>query len=794
MAMLKPKRIVVLALAVAFVALGAGSALADGPTFPGVRPYNPTMDYVPQNFGIYDTYYEWFKEPDCRSCHGASTAERHHATQLAAQGQCLDCHCDYPTEELVPPVRDCLVCHTDGAEFCGVGEPQGGNYGSPHHRTDESDSRNCVACHDPNLLVETDTVDPPAYDPSNITPTPHACENCHWPTNCAEVLPPRLDPTGSTYDKGSIVTGLPGTCVDDYVNFQLDWSGWPYDNPSPNPANGWPRPSIIDGVGNYPAPIMANGLMSYGTIHADKAFSALTGTHHEVGEGTVLSGNVYGKCYSCHAADPDSPLRTDPYDAEYEYYIRYCENCHDVGTLHDIAEHVTDGPSQGRVLSGDCVDVPLSDKIYTVGGALDQCVTANDKCVACHGDVLAVLPPAPTITPGIDAEVPSFGSPGIIVQLHGSNFGPRLDDDAVQMRIENPPGTGIYVWEAVPIYSWADNLIEFFVPGGSFWPALPESSRVRVLKNVDGSPDLKSAYQAFMVRKHPEIWAISPTAGTWTQKIDITGRGFYTKQEKIYDYLVLNNKAGFGFSTYVELHASNDKYRATVYPKVPNPIPPPNKLAWLPTNIAVKLNIGSLFDIKTGVAVPDPQLYEGSWNMQVVTDYFKDDGDGLYFDKTTGALDIGQVMTPDGLLPLNDPDSPYTEPWNALDGPNGTGTTTYGDGDILLHRERSEPAAFNVLHVPILNKVKPRSGAYKGNTVKAIGYGFGTATGQVEVGNKAFTASKFAIVKSWGTTKVNFKMPGFGVGLVGKKKWVKIHVPGTGASNAKSVEYLGVYP
>ena len=45
-----------------------------------VRPGNPTIDYVPQNVGIYDTYYQNFKESDCRWCHGASTADRHHDT------------------------------------------------------------------------------------------------------------------------------------------------------------------------------------------------------------------------------------------------------------------------------------------------------------------------------------------------------------------------------------------------------------------------------------------------------------------------------------------------------------------------------------------------------------------------------------------------------------------------------------------------------------------------------------------------------------------------------------------
>ena len=51
---------------------------------------NPLMDYVPQNAGIYDTVYDEFLEPDCRGCHGASLADRHHT--LGPPHECSDCH------------------------------------------------------------------------------------------------------------------------------------------------------------------------------------------------------------------------------------------------------------------------------------------------------------------------------------------------------------------------------------------------------------------------------------------------------------------------------------------------------------------------------------------------------------------------------------------------------------------------------------------------------------------------------------------------------------------------------
>jgi hypothetical protein len=53
------------------------------------RPSNPVMDYVPQNIGIMDKTYPEFTEPDCRLCHGTSTAVRHHNTEPALSGDCF---------------------------------------------------------------------------------------------------------------------------------------------------------------------------------------------------------------------------------------------------------------------------------------------------------------------------------------------------------------------------------------------------------------------------------------------------------------------------------------------------------------------------------------------------------------------------------------------------------------------------------------------------------------------------------------------------------------------------------
>jgi hypothetical protein len=55
---------------------------------------------------------------------------------------------------------------------------------------------------------------------------------------------------------------------------------------------------------------------------------------------------------------------------------------------------------------------------------------------------------------------------------------------------------------------------------------------------------------------------------------------------------------------------------------------------------------------------------------------------------------------------------------------------------------------------------------------------------------------KSATIKSWGTTKIVFKMPRFAAGKIGKKRWIRVNVPGNGSSdwirdNSKII-YLGL--
>ncbi|NWF52907.1 MAG: hypothetical protein HXY47_07505, partial [Nitrospirae bacterium] len=155
------------------------------------------MDYVPQNIGVYDTYYDNFFESDCRVCHGSSTAERHHATNYAIIDNCQFCHFNSSHVE-----RDCKACHID--------EGLVGDFGQPHHKSQMAISGMCNQCH--LHVVEYNSIEPPLFAPTSTTPTPFSCENCHWPSGNTPHQP-------ATYD-GNI------------LNFLEDWKSW-IGNPLP---------------------------------------------------------------------------------------------------------------------------------------------------------------------------------------------------------------------------------------------------------------------------------------------------------------------------------------------------------------------------------------------------------------------------------------------------------------------------------------------------------------------------------------------------------------------------------
>jgi len=763
------KLILVVCLAVVALGIGIGNAS---------RPANPTMDYVPQNVGIYDSVYTYFNEPECRTCHGTSTAERHHHTTYALNNDCLYCHYGYPIT--IPAERDCKVCHTDtGSIVPYPGVTGGALLGQPHHNSDLADSWQCTGCHNPNLLSETYTVPPPAYEVSDITPTPGACENCHWQSDIATVSGHTV---GATY----------GTGGNDPAEFLTDWGTW----------IGLPKPTSYNDGLMHPAPIASNGIETSGalwaggtnrfgvTMSAKPWRSSSEGTHEQAGM------KFYSECYLCHSMNPDDSFNTDPNDP---LNMRACETCHDIYTLHGIEEHV------------------VTNDIYTVNGELNKTVYNEPgkawKCVACHGNNMPAAPEAP-VHPAILPLTIDFGSPGVVFDIQPDetsgplDFGLKQEGDSVQMC--QPAVTDCTVntnWEDVPVYSWDEHLIRARVPGWTFAP--DTNAKVRVHKQGATGSDY-SNQRNFTIRKHPEITTLAPSAGQYGEDVIVYGAGFYTGQKSI-------TAGGYSFYTYVELSSSNDNYRVIKYLAAVDP--------WDPTDFGMRLK--PLLDVKTGAPIPpalSSLLYVGNWSVTVVTDYFIDDGDGVYMDPATGKLDLNPE---------------FVKPWDLADGPSGTGT-----GDTLIWRETSTPAMFNVDSNPAIWNInstkipygdnmkitginfgasqgtsKVRVGACKeiigdvisGTTIpigdedgkcegwtEMIGDGRGNDNGKCEANEPCqkeacyanATGSKLATVKTWSTTKVVAKVPGFGTTGYPKKKCVQIELGNGKVSNGFIIKIL----
>jgi hypothetical protein len=575
-----------------------------------IRPANPVMDYVPQNVGIYDTYYENLKENDCRVCHGSSTAERHHDTQNAHSHNCLYCHYNGMIAEAE---RDCKVCHVDGGPF--------GDFGNPHHRSDLADSSQCNQCH--LHVVETNTVEPPNHVPNSTTPTPYSCENCHWSSGSMPHEP-------ATYDGNK-------------SKFLKDWLLW---TASPKPTY-W-----LNGIPN-PQPIEANGIFRSGLLYPGKPYIPLLGTHHKAG------GKVFQKCYNCHAS---ASYNNPDWNPDNPYLIRMCENCHSMDSLHSIKEHIT------------------TNTIYTVGGLLNQTVTATEKCMACHSGNLPIgLPDITATIPVIDRIEPNFGPPGTVVNIIPASgqcwdedpvnglcsFGLKMTGDKVIMAQKDKLGN--WYWVNVPINSWSEHLIQINVPG---WPFQSGKIIIKVYKENIGM----SAFKVFTVTKNPVIHSLTPSVGNWGQDVIVGGDGFSVKKERVYGN-------GYGYSVYIELHFLDDKYRVTKYSR---------QESWDPNMVLIRLT--DLLDINTGNPVLEQELYPGCWNVKIITDYFKDDP----INGTPGKYNLGL----DGLDPA----------------------------DELLYRVTSNPICFTVTKDPYINGVRPNM-ILDGNTFVIYGANFGSSQG-----------------------------------------------------------------
>ncbi len=635
---------------VAMMSVATASALLDDWNRP-----NPLMDYVPQELAIYDTRYDHLGELDCRSCHGDSMADRHHYTEIVLRDRlCTPCHEIIPDPPGVVVIRDCTSsgCHSwDDADIYANGW---------HHDTDLSGSENCVACHDRTVVNElTPFSSFVQYPPSVVTPTPFSCENCHWGQAVADAQT-GFDGTLST----QALAGHPST-FDHY--------------------NQWDQ---FIGYYEYNKEILGNH-----------------DTHHM---GT--KGNVGSQCWKCHSNDPNDPSY-DPYDPEL---IRYCEICHDVGTLHTIFAHVgpdSTDPCWDTPDPADCAaaegweaagfHVPSSsDGIPTVyrGNGLDgfgasstKWFEANEQCFGCHGDLVPPYVGDPVTAPTLDAVVPAAACPTGLIELRGSGFGDIRTDGEDGVWLKKVPG-GTWVELGTPpnggpdaYYSWSDDLVIIEIPA---WTFAPGNYRVKV-RAGDATATTDSAYLVITIYD-----CISP------QEIEVNNDGNTTdfNAGPCTATIELKNPTGdgtFGFG-----------------------FPQDNPGKGIYGVVQVSASQGD-YIVKNYL----------TWNQSLVKFKFK-----TFFEDLDG----------DFLQDTNEPDilncsdlalgtySVYIKYVFYLDDDT---STSYTDGDTMTQVETSNPVTFELTNQPYINQLNPKQ-VSKFRRLRVIGINFGPTqtTGQVHVG------------------------------------------------------------
>ena len=158
-----------------------------------------------QNIGMNDSRFDKLgsspqlpNQSGCRTCHSAGVPERHH--NILSTGEinpvtgsvygCSNCHpvVTGPNGQSVYLERECLDCHS-GLNFSRVDANAINakvNISRPHHiNTAEAAARDCKACHGSFVANTSDGHYVPTYAPSIVTPEPHykvynATSNRYW--------------------------------------------------------------------------------------------------------------------------------------------------------------------------------------------------------------------------------------------------------------------------------------------------------------------------------------------------------------------------------------------------------------------------------------------------------------------------------------------------------------------------------------------------------------------------------------------------------------------------------------
>jgi len=504
------------------------------------------------------------------------------------------------------------------------------------------------------------------------------CVACHSPNLISEITPIR---DISLYPP-SVVTPTPFSCEN--CHWEQTVSGG--------------HPSTLDHFNEQGEDI---GFYEYG-----KPIAANYNTHHMGGQ-----GNVYDKCYQCHAQNPYSP-NWDPFD---QLAIRYCEVCHSVDSLHRIGPHVqnTNGwKAVGFHTEGATDPDDYTDFDPTGYGTF----IADQQCSGCHVDLVDVVLPPPITPPGppaIDTEVegiqPNHACCGTVVTLRGTNFGEQKGT-GYKVQLEDISG-----WIDMPVHAWTDNLIEFEIP---CWTLLgPGNFNVQVVTPVG-----TSNHRVFTLEDCIPPYMISnPDQGPANTVIKVSSDnnsvgGFGSHRSEIYD------DDSHGVCRIVDFVSSQGTYTAVDY------------LNWSNTSFEVKFYN---FFKDSG----DPET--GHRN------YVQDPGEPSIV-KASG-LAVGKWAMYLKYIYFYDADH----------------THALSAGDTIFQVVASAPLYFELTNkAPIVYQLTPTR-INTGNTVQIYGLNFGQSqgNGEVRIGSKEEAASSeigegmlLENIRSWSSTLIKVKM------------------------------------
>jgi hypothetical protein len=607
----------------------------------------PLMDYVPQEIGMFDTRYENLAADDCRGCHGDSLADRHHCTSMVLEDRlCAPCHDLAPVSPYLVIITDCTTggCHS----WDDLDGPNGW-----HHNTDLSASGNCVQCHNPNLVGPIGPFLPfQNYPPSVVTPTPFSCENCHWRQDLVDA--PGFDPA----TEPSSEAGQPST----YHHYDSDG----------------------DFVGYH----------EYGLPIADNF-----DTHH-----MGFKGGVAMQCHRCHSQDPNSET-WDPANPEL---IRYCEICHDTGTLHNFKSHVGPFGSTDPMAVNGWVAIG-----FHAGGGGDKPSAyrpfrGDEMCLGCHCDDPEApdLVCSPTIRVKPQGITPSAAGPEHDVELFGECFGEAYDPGRRRVEVKKRPDGA--QWNEMEIQSWSDDRIVFRIPPLA---VLAEGNYSVRVHNEDGATPDSNQAGLTVVDGCLQDYCI-PDHGPCRTKVSLGNGcgGFGTSRDTISGPGGTN-----GIYRVIQMTSSQGSYLA--------------------------LNINS-------------------WGSYYVTftveDFFQDQDGDFIQDSDEGAIAICDGMAPD--LWTIDVRSIYYSDDDV--------TGNYTQGDSISRVESLRPMLFVLTDAPYISKLGAKSLA-SGRRLKITGVNFGSTEegGEVRVGLRADAESALLglgkpqdVVKSWSDSKIVVKL------------------------------------